>query len=42
MSDLGDVQRLIEALHLPLDLAERLDLSVRDTSSGTVIAVAVT
>ncbi len=27
--DLADVQRLIEMLHLPLDLAERLDESVR-------------
>lgn len=28
--DLGDVQRLIEELRLPADLAERLDPSVRD------------
>lgn len=31
LNDLGDVQRLIEHLNLPLDLAEQLDPSVRDT-----------
>ena len=31
LSDLGDVQRLIETLRLPLNLADRLDGSVRDT-----------
>lgn len=31
LRDLGDVQHLIEALSLPLDLADQLDPSVRDT-----------
>jgi Uncharacterised nucleotidyltransferase len=31
LNDLGDVQRLIEHLNLPLDLAEKLDPSVRAT-----------
>lgn len=31
LNDLGDVQRLIEHRNLPLDLAEKLDPSVRDT-----------
>lgn len=31
LSDLGDVQKLIELLKLPLSLAEKLDPSVRDT-----------
>jgi hypothetical protein len=31
LGDLGDVQKIIEALNLPLELAEKLDPSVRDT-----------
>lgn len=31
LNDLGDVQRLIEHLELPLGLAEKLDASVRET-----------
>jgi hypothetical protein len=30
LSDLGDVQRFIEAVKLPRDIGDRLDASVRD------------